>query len=916
MIRRPTLLLLAALLPLLPGSGPVLAEGGAPADNRFFPKEMEDALAALKSPDPEDSFNDGLAVLSRMRSKDGAPDAMRKDAFGPVLEHALSTHLEYVASYAGEILAALDQQRLTAECRSVAEKESDGGRLFNTAVLLEEVPYVADGGSVGDDPVDVLAKIAGKGSEGNRIRALEALGEVATTRRGCPERSREKAVGTLLGAYGAAGKNTDVRNVCAAALGKVGSPKAIPALLNGLYQSEGKHAFFAALALSWIDDPTVFPSVQSANASGGEALEACAKAMEACAREANLDALLGMLAGSGRAEVREAAAVALGRILPTLPAPGPDGKPAGTTPEEKARSELRAKGAQALFDRMVGDPNVRVQWACFHAVSRCGGPWLSDGIMHLLGSPNQGNQIRGLHLAGDFKVKPAAKILMGAVFSVKDDLLRVRCAIDFWRIDDRETIEEFKKRVKESNGGVSLARGCSALGVWRCKEAFELALDLLRATQEGTEDQFQVEIALETMTGHLFGPAPGLWNKWFEKNPNFFSAKQARIEREKWRQEFDKENKGFRQTKETEKAVQMGLEYLARHQDPDGAWDAARFHERCDRNPPCSVSTGARVQEDNVSRTALSILSFLGAGYTPEAGKFKTALRRGLEYLMARQQACGDYLTNDLIGGYDRPVCLQAFAEACALTHDPRYLPFVQRGADFLTQIQNSIGGWRYRVEVETSDSSVASWMLFAMKAAEKAGAQVRPVVFEGTRLLFEKYSQRVPKGGPREEFLDIDPAYGFEVGKDVTYEFQTGYQDKGYSPDHATTAVGLMAHVLLGYRRSHPFCIGSANQILNKLMPEVPKDGSLERIVFRCQYPMYFLYYGTLAMHQMGGKYFRKWNDRLRVILPGLQIQSGCARGSWKGQSLDSAFGALYMTSMGVLALETYYRYLPVLQD
>ena len=115
---------------------------------------------------------------------------------------------------------------------------------------------------------------------------------------------------------------------------------------------------------------------------------------------------------------------------------------------------------------------------------------------------------------------------------------------------------------------------------------------------------------------------------------------------------------------------------------------------------------------------------------------------------------------------------------------------------------------------------------------------------------------------------------------------------------------------------RSHPFCIGSANHILAKQLPEFPKDGKFDRLGIKQEYPLYFLYYGTLAMHQMGGKYFRTWNECVRVLLPGSQKKTGCARGSWAGEGYDGIFGSLYTTATGVMALETYYRYAPILQD
>ncbi len=921
------LLLLGGLLLAGPATPAARAQDAPPPpaapDNRFFPKEMEDALKAMGGADPEDSFTNGLAVLARLRFRDGATEPMRKDAFPPVLEAALSTRLEHVASFAAEILAGLDLPRLATEASKSVDGETDAQRLFNAAVLLEECAVPAEGADKAPDPVDALVKLAGKGNEAVRTRAVEALGEVASLRRGAPEKVRERAAGTVLSVYGGAGKNSKLRNVCAVALGKIGHRKALGALLQGLGQTDGKHGYFAALALSWLEpaspgssDASAFASLQSYSPSGGDSLEAWAKALDACAREENIESLVSTLSSGGKPEAREAAAAALGRLLPALPSPDPGGEPAGATDAEKERSALRAKAGAVLFDRMVGDPSTYVQWACFHALGRAGGPWLGENALKLLRSPNPDNAARAIHLCGDWKVAAAAKVLGPGIFAMKDELMRRRVAVEFWRIGDADAIREFEGRLRETKGGVPFARGCDALGSRRNPEAFKFALELLRSTREGSPEQFAVELCLEKMTGHFFGPYPGVWNKWYEKNPQFFSPRQAAIEREKWREEFDKENKGFRQTKETEKAVQMGLEYLARHQDQDGAWDPQGFRARCDRQPSCSASTGTRVQEDPSGRTGIAVLAFLGAGYTSDSGKFKTAIRRGLEYLMARQQVHGDYLTNDLIGGYNRPIALQAYAEGYTATHDPRYLPFVVKGVDFLTQIQNSIGGWRYRVEVQTSDSSVAAWMLFAMKGAEKAGVEVRPVVYEGCRMLFERYSVRVPKDGPREDLVDIDPSYGFEVGTGSTYEFRTGYQDQAYAPTHATTALGLMSHILLGFRRSHPFCIGSANHIVDKQMPEVPKDGNWDKLNIKQEYPIYFLYYGTLAMHQMGGKYFREWNAQVRAMLPGTQIKEGCSRGSWQGKALDGIFGSIYTTATGVMTMETYYRYLPVLQD
>ena len=255
-----------------------------------------------------------------------------------------------------------------------------------------------------------------------------------------------------------------------------------------------------------------------------------------------------------------------------------------------------------------------------------------------------------------------------------------------------------------------------------------------------------------------------------------------------------------------------------------------------------------------------------------------------------------------------------------ASVESQEFLPFVQRGVDFLANIQADKGGWRYRVVDNANDTSVTAWVLFGAKHAEHAHARVRRSIYEGCDLVLAGYQVRPQQKDQRENYTrDIDPHYGFEVGVGTTYQFHTGYQNANYDRKYATTGLGLMSRILIGYRRSHPFCIGSANQILdgrNGQVPEVPKNGDFSALNFKQEYPMYHMYYGTLSMHQMGGRYFHDWNKVVKEILTKTQDQTGCNAGSWQGWNFDRFFSRLYTTAIGALTLETYYRYAPILQD
>jgi hypothetical protein len=204
------------------------------------------------------------------------------------------------------------------------------------------------------------------------------------------------------------------------------------------------------------------------------------------------------------------------------------------------------------------------------------------------------------------------------------------------------------------------------------------------------------------------------------------------------------------------------------------------------------------------------------------------------------------------------------------------------------------------------------SWVLLGLGVAHKSGFNVRESVFEGCEMILSNYSERVTE--QREEFLDLDPHYGYDVGKTFRGEYQTGYQSK--VSENATTSFGLMARMFMGWRRSHPFCIGSGYFVLAHNMERMPKGGNFQKYVSQNRFPAYAWYYGTLAMHQMGGHFFRRWNEVIKELLPGLQNKEGCDAGSWPVLNYDFVAGKVYTTCMGVLTLETYYRYKPFCEE
>jgi hypothetical protein len=78
----------------------------------------------------------------------------------------------------------------------------------------------------------------------------------------------------------------------------------------------------------------------------------------------------------------------------------------------------------------------------------------------------------------------------------------------------------------------------------------------------------------------------------------------------------------------------------------------------------------------------------------------------------------------------------------------------------------------------------------------------------------------------------------------------------------------------------------------------------------------MYYWYYGSYAMYQMGGsRWWEPWNKAMKQAVVGSQRGDGDLTGSWDPVGpWGFAGGRVYSTALMVLCLQVYYRYSRVL--
>jgi len=330
--------------------------------------------------------------------------------------------------------------------------------------------------------------------------------------------------------------------------------------------------------------------------------------------------------------------------------------------------------------------------------------------------------------------------------------------------------------------------------------------------------------------------------------------------------------KAFGGNEHSQAAVALALKWLASAQTLDGGWN---FDHRFARDPRVRMAdhTGSLTKARN-GATAMGVLPFLGAGQTHVEGDYKTTVTGGLGYLMSHMKRDGSM--HESSGNmYSHGLASIALCEGYAMTHDKKLLLPAQACLNFIAYAQDPVGGgWRYSPR-SPGDTSVVGWQLMALKSGHMAYLQVSPVTVRGAI-----------------KFLD-----SVQAGSGAYYGYTT--PGKGST----TTAVGLLCRMYLGWTKE--------NQALQDGVEYLSATGPSNT-------NMYFNYYATQVMRQVGGEPWDKWNVRMRDYLVNKQDKAGPAQGSWYfpgGHGADKG-GRLYNTSLATMILEVYYRHMPIYQD
>lgn len=317
----------------------------------------------------------------------------------------------------------------------------------------------------------------------------------------------------------------------------------------------------------------------------------------------------------------------------------------------------------------------------------------------------------------------------------------------------------------------------------------------------------------------------------------------------------------------SENAIIRGLKWLRDHQNKDGSWG--------DKN--------------HGAMTGLALLSFLGHGELGDSPEFGYAVNKAVEWVISNgtQHQGRLSMTDNGWGGnggvYEHAILTYALGEYYTMSKDERAVELFRKAISYIVEGQGQDGGWMYNFDKTASDTSVSGWQVQALKAAHLSELRL-PGVREALDRSMKNFDRvQGPNGG-----------YGYR-----------GAEDR-----YSLTGVGVLCKMFWGEKRDEN--VKRAVEFISvKTARELPFQYQHERA------DLYAWYYHTQAMCMFGGTAWTEWNDKFNKEITNAQSPDGSwpamrAPGHGNLQGEAALTGAVYRTTLSILMLEVYYRYLP----
>lgn len=311
-------------------------------------------------------------------------------------------------------------------------------------------------------------------------------------------------------------------------------------------------------------------------------------------------------------------------------------------------------------------------------------------------------------------------------------------------------------------------------------------------------------------------------------------------------------------TPEQQKAVDLGLAYLAKQQRGDGSF-------------------GGEATQPNVAVTALAGLAFMQNGNLPGRGKYGENVTRAVDFILNSCQESGLIAADQTQSPmYGHGFATLFLGEVYGMTGDERVKEKLQRAVRLIQKTQNREGGWRYQPAPLDADLSVTVCEIMALRAARDAGIKVEKRTIDNAI----KYVR-----------LCQNPDGGFSY-----MTRQTGAGNSGFGRSAGAVSSLYYAGIFEG---------DEILRGLKYLIAFVPARGGQMGGPEIDGHYWYGHYYAMQAMFLAGGDWWAKWYPAVREQIISKQNKT---TGAWSGDFTDE-----YATSMALIILQMPNRYLPV---
>lgn len=313
-------------------------------------------------------------------------------------------------------------------------------------------------------------------------------------------------------------------------------------------------------------------------------------------------------------------------------------------------------------------------------------------------------------------------------------------------------------------------------------------------------------------------------------------------------------------TSDTVKAIQRGLDYLAKQQTAGGSFQTTR--------------DGSTYP---VSMTSLAGIAFLANGNTPTRGPYADQVRKATEYVLSQAQGNGLIAAGSENGRpmYGHGFSLLFLSSVYGMETDAkvraRIAKVIKDGIQLTATGQSALGGWIY-TPGGGDEGSVTVTQMQGLRAAHNAGFTVP----KGTIQNAVKYLElcQTPEGGIR---------YSYHSGNDTRLPISAAAITCLYSAGEYESP---LAEECMGYVYT---------QFKNR------KSG------FQSGHYFYLNLYAAQAFYQAGDEYWNAYFPGQRDSL----IKSQASDGSWNGDGVGPVFG----TSVALIVLQLPYKFLPIYQ-